>query len=114
MVRRKINFSTTALSMQVLGDSIQILLHTSKLDSKRDLCNFLKERDEKKITELLPLMLPFLPFLCPEVIWSSKWLVLFSPFLFLSFSFPEISEREKSGVVGMKAIQCKAKSEVRF
>lgn len=48
MVSRKIKFSTTALSMQVLGDSIQILLHTSKLDSKGDLCNFLKERDEKK------------------------------------------------------------------
>lgn len=64
----------------------------------------------KKITELLSLMLPFLPFLYPEVIWSSKWLVLFSPFIFLSFSFPEISEREKSGVDGMKAIQCKANS----
>lgn len=48
MVSRKIKFSTTALSMQVLGDSIQILLHTSKLDKKGDLCNFLKERDEKK------------------------------------------------------------------
>lgn len=47
MVSRKINFLTTALSMQVLGDSIQILLHTSKLDSKRDLYHFLKERDEK-------------------------------------------------------------------
>ena len=47
MVSRTINFLTTALSTQVLGDSIQILLHTSKLDSKRDLCHFLKERDEK-------------------------------------------------------------------
>lgn len=67
-----------------MGTLFRFALPSSKFGSKRDLCLFFFwGRGMKKMTGLLPLMLSFLPFLYPEVTWSSKWIVLFSPFAFL-------------------------------